>query len=134
MKLSVVRLLGVLAIAHALSHVILPLRGAFQPAYLIGDYTPIILYIVCTTGFLVAGIGLLGLRALTPFISPLMVLASVLSSVALFRLGDGDLIFGAVLNAAFFAVGLWRGFAGWPQKDAVEIVDYFEHLAPHGTR
>jgi hypothetical protein len=134
MKLSVVRLLGVLAIAHALSHIILPLRGSFQPAYLIRDYTPILLYIVCTSGFLIAGIGLVGLRLLTPFVSPLLVLSSVLSSVALVRLGDVDLIFGALLNAAFFGIGVWSAFAGWPQKDAVEIDDYFEHLAPKTTR
>ena len=127
MKVSFVRTLGVLAIAHALSHVLLPMRGAFEPAYLISDYTPILLFVASTSGFLIAGIGLLGWRVLNIFISPLLVLSSGLSSVAILHLGDGDLIGGIVLNAAFFFLGLWRAFPGWPEKDAVEV-DHLEHL------
>jgi hypothetical protein len=133
MTMTVVRLLGVFAIAHALSHTILPLRGSFQPAYEIRDYIPIILYIVCTTGFLAAGMGLLGLRVLNMFISPLLVLSAVLSCVAVARLGDMDLVGGALLNVVFFVVGLWRGYAGWPEKDAVEV-DYFDHLGTPTSR
>ena len=133
MNISVARLLGVFAIAHALSHAILPLRGSFQPVYLIRDYTPVILYVVCTSGFLIAGVGMLGLRLLNPFISPLLVLSSALSCVALFRLGDAGLAGGVMLNAALFLVALWGGFAGWPSKDPVEV-DPFDHVWTTTTR
>lgn len=133
MKVSFVRVLGVLAIVHGLSQAILPLRGSFEPASAVRDYTPILLYIVSTIGFLLAGIGLLGVRRLSRFISPLLVLAAGLSSVAIVRLGDADLVGGVALNVVLMALGLWRGYAGWPAKDPVEI-DHFEHLAPSTSR
>jgi hypothetical protein len=128
MKISFVRLLGVFAIAHALSHAILPVRGSFDAGLLLRDYTPIILYVVSTMAFLIAGVGLLGLRALNAFISPLLVLGAALSSVAIVRFGDWDFALGIALNAAFFALGLWRGYAGWPVSDAEQ--DDFAHVWP----
>jgi hypothetical protein len=128
MILSLVRVIGVFAIAHALSHVILPLRGSFEPATLIRDYTPVVLFIVCTMGFLLAGAGLLGVRVLYMFISPLLVLASGLSTVAIVHLGQPDLWGGVALNAIFFALGLWRGYAGWPIS--AEPHDHYHEFHP----
>lgn len=42
MKIGVVRALGAIAIVHAFSHAILPLRGSFAPAFLIDDWVPIL--------------------------------------------------------------------------------------------
>ena len=113
---------------HALSHAVLPMRGSFEPAMLIRDYTPIILYVVATCAFLLAGAGLLGLRFLTMFISPLLVLGAGLSTVAIVHLGQTDLWGGVAFNALFFVLGLWRGYAGWP--DGGEQHDRYAALHP----
>lgn len=114
MKRSVVRALGWLAILHGLSHAVLPLRGSLAPAIAIGDWTPVLFYTVSLIGFVIAGLGLLGLRPLAGAISPLLVLSSGLSIVAIQRLGHPDLWPGAAFDIAFFLLGLWRASAGWP--------------------
>lgn len=114
MNLGIIRVLGWIAIAHGLSHAVLPLRGSLAPAYEANDWMPLVLYTVSMVGFVAAGLGLLGLRALTPAISPLLVLASALSLVAIQRLGHADLWIGGMFDAAFFFLGLWRAYAGWP--------------------
>jgi hypothetical protein len=126
MHVNFVRTLGVIAIAHAVSHAILPVRGSFEPAWLVRDYTPILLYILTTIGFIIAGLGLFGVRRLTLFISPLLVLSSALSSVAIVRFGDRDLFPALALNVVLLVLGLWRSYAGWPQEEPVE--DRFEHV------
>lgn len=113
MDRGIVRALGWLAIAHGLSHAVLPLRGSMAPVIAIGDWMPVLLYTGSTIGFVVAGLGLLGPRLLAGAISPLLVLSSVLSIVAIQRLGHSDLWPGAALDVAFFLLGLWRA-AGWP--------------------
>ena len=122
MKMTAARLLGVFAIAHALTHSILPMRGSFEPAYTIRDYTPIILYLVCTSGFLLAGMGLLGVRVLNVLISPMLVLSGVLSSVAIVRSGDTVLLIGVLVNAILIAVGLLHAYAGWRGLEAAELM------------
>lgn len=117
MALRMVRILGWLVIAHGLSHAVLPMRGSLAPT-LHGDWMPIALYGVAVVGFVAAGLGLLGLRPLNRFISPLLVLASAWSLVAIFRLGDTSLWFGAACDAALLLVGLWRAFTGWPARPA----------------
>lgn len=79
-----------------------------------GDWMPAALYSVSMVGFVAAGLGLLGMRPLDRVTSPLLVLASAESLVALFVLGDPSLWVGAVVNAALFVLGVWRGYAGWP--------------------
>jgi uncharacterized protein YndB with AHSA1/START domain len=114
MNLAIVRALGWIAIAHGLSQAVLPLRGSLAPAYDINDWMPFVLYAVSMVGFVAAGLGLLGLRPMTVAISPLLVLSSALSLVAIQRLGHADLWFGGMLDVVFFVLGLWRGYAGWP--------------------
>ncbi|HEX6164951.1 MAG TPA: plastocyanin/azurin family copper-binding protein [Vicinamibacterales bacterium] len=113
MALTMVRILGWLVIAHGLSHAVLPMRGSLAPT-LYGDWMPIALYGVAVVGFVAAGLGLLGIRPLDRFISPLLVLASAWSLVAIFRLGDAGLWLGAASDVALLLVGLWRAFLGWP--------------------
>jgi hypothetical protein len=113
MSLGVARVLGWLVIAHALSHAVLPLRGSLAPA-LIDDWVPAGLYAIAMIGFSAAGLGLLGLRPLDRAISPLLVAASALSLVAIVRLGDPGLRFGAACDIALLLTGLWRSYAGWP--------------------
>jgi hypothetical protein len=113
MRLGIVRVLGWLVIGHALSHAVLPLRGSLAPT-LTGDWVPVVLYSVSLVGFLAAGLGLLGLRPFDRGISPLLVLASGLSLVAIARLGDSTLWFGAAFDVVLLAVGLWRAYGGWP--------------------
>ena len=118
MSLAVVRVLGWLVIAHGLSHAVLPLRGSLAPAMMIDDWIPVGLYAVGMIGFVAAGLGILGLRPLDRAISPLLVLASGLSLVALVRFADPTLWFGAVCDLALLFTGLWRAYGGWPPHPA----------------
>jgi hypothetical protein len=114
MALGIVRVLGWLVIAHGLSHAVLPLRGSFGPGLQIDDWIPVGLYAVGMMGFVAAGLGLLGLRPLDRVISPLLVLASGLSLVAITRFADPTLWFGAACDLALLIIGLWRAYGGWP--------------------
>src|SRR5688572_19256561 len=113
MTLSIVRILGWLVIAHGVSHAVLPMRGSLAPT-LYGDWMPIALYGVSMVGFVAAGLGLLGMRPLHRVISPLLVLASASSLVAILVLGDRSVSVGAACDVALLLVGFWRAFAGWP--------------------
>jgi hypothetical protein len=114
MTLAVVRVLGWLVIAHGLSHAVLPLRGSLGPVILIDDWIPAGLYAFGMIGFVAAGLGILGLRPLDRAISPLLVLSSGLSLIALARFGDPSLWFGAVCDVVLLVIGLWRAYGGWP--------------------
>jgi hypothetical protein len=114
MSLGLVRVLGWLVIAHGLSHAVLPLRGSLGPSIAIDDWIPVGLYAIGMVGFVAAGLGLLGLKPLDRAISPLLVLASGLSLIALVRFADPTLWFGAVCDGALLLVGLWRAYGGWP--------------------
>lgn len=114
MALTIIRILGWLVIAHGLSHAVLPMRGLLAYAAWDGDLMPAALYTVSMVGFVAAGLGLLGVRPLDRVISPLLVLASGCSLVAIFVLGDPRLWLGALLDLTLLPIGLWRGYAGWP--------------------
>src|SRR5690349_20649069 len=114
MPLAIVRVLGCLVILHGLSHAVLPLRGSLAPGLLIDDWVPVGLYAVGMVGFVAAGLGLLGLRPLDRAISPLLVLASGLSLVAIVRFADPTLWFRAACDVALLVIGLWRAYGGWP--------------------
>lgn len=129
MTLRVMRLLGLIAILHGLAHAALPMRGSFEPGLPIGDWMPIVFYLVSTTGFVVAGLGLLGLPRLQLFISPLLVLAAAWSCAAILRFGDRELFGGILADGIFFVVGLWRGFAGWPLASTAHH-DPYSHVWP----
>ena len=113
MTLTMVRILGWLVIAHGLSHAVLPMRGSLAPL-LQGDWMPVALFGVSTVGFVAAGLGLLGMRPMERVISPLLVISSAWSLIALFCLGDPGLSIGAAFDVVLLLIGLWRGFSGWP--------------------
>jgi hypothetical protein len=114
MSLGVVRVLGWLVIAHGVSHAVLPLRGSLGPSIAIDDWIPVGLYATGMVGFVTAGLGLLGLKPLDRAISPLLVLASGLSLIAIVRFADPTLWFGAVCDGVLLLLGLWRAVGGWP--------------------
>jgi azurin len=118
MTLTMVRILGWLVIAHGLGHAVLPMRGSLAPMLTSGDWVPAALYGACMVGFVAAGLGLLGQRPFDRAVSPLLVVASAWSLVAIFRFGDPNLWFGALCDAGLLLVGLWRAFAGWPAHPA----------------
>jgi hypothetical protein len=118
MSLAVVRVLGWLVIAHGLSHAVLPLRGSLGPSIAIDDWIPVGLYAIGMVGFVAAGLGLLGLKPLDRAISPLLVLSSGLSLIALVRFADPTLWFGAACDVTLLGVGLWRAYGGWPAHPA----------------
>jgi hypothetical protein len=110
-KHGLVRGLGWLVIAHGLAHTILPFRG--MPGTAI-DTAPVALYALNAIGFVAAGLGLLGVRPLHAAISPLLVLSSGLSLVAIQQIHRADLWIGGTLDVALFFLGIWRGYVGWP--------------------
>ena len=114
MTLGVVRTLGWLVIAHGLSHAVLPLRGSLAPSYAMNDWMPVGLYMIAMIGFVVTGLGILGLRPLDAVISPVLVLSSGLSLVAIVRLGDPTLWAGGVFDVPLLLLALWQGYSGWP--------------------
>lgn len=114
MSLGLVRVLGWLVIAHGLSHAVLPLRGSLGPSIAVDDWIPVGLYAIGMIGFVAAGLGILGFKPLDRAISPLLVLSSGLSLVALVRFADPTLWFGAACDAALLLLGLWRAYGGWP--------------------
>lgn len=116
MTLAIVRMLGWLVIAHGLSHAVLPMRGSLAPMVTSGDGMPIALYGVSMVGFVAAGLGLLGVRPLDRVISQCLVLASAWSLVAIVRLGDSSLWFGAACDVVLLLIGLWRAYGGWPSR------------------
>lgn len=128
MTLTMVRILGWLVIAHGLSHAVLPMRGSLAPA-LAGDWMPIALFGVSTVGFVAAGLGLLGVRPLNLAISPLLVLASAWSFVAILVLGDSSLAIGAACDVALLLVGLWRAWGGWPSHPSHRRIWHVAALA-----
>jgi hypothetical protein len=69
-------------------------------------------------GLVAAGLGLLGLRPLDVAISPVLVLASGLSLIAIVRFSDSSLWFGGACDVALLLIGLWRAYGGWPQHPA----------------
>jgi hypothetical protein len=82
---------------------------------LIDDWIPVGLYAVGMIGFVAAGLGLLGLRPVDRAISPLLVMASGLSLVAIARFADPTLWFGAACDVVLLLTGLWRACGGWPE-------------------
>lgn len=99
--------LGLFVIGHGLAQAVVPMRGLMPPEVLTGgDAMPIILYTVATLGFVVAGLGLIGVRPFTSATRPLLVLASVYSLIALYRLGQPDLWIGASIDGALLMIGL----------------------------
>lgn len=124
MALTFVRILGSLVIVHGLCHAVLPMRGSLD-----GDWIPAALYGLSMVGFVAAGLGLVGVRPLVPVASPLLVLASGQSLVALFVLGDPSLWPGAAGDAALLLLGLWRAAVGWPQPPPPRRIRHAAALA-----
>lgn len=92
--------------AHALAHVLMPWQEFFQPANLASDTGPLILIGVAVLGFMIAGVGLLGIRPFTFMVRPAMVLASAYSLIAIWRMGSGEFWWGAPVGFALFLIGL----------------------------
>jgi hypothetical protein len=106
--------LGWLAIAHGLALAVLPLRGLAADSVPVGNWMPVVLYVVGMLGYVAAGLALAGLVPMRRFASPLLVLASVYSLVGMTILGLDGLWIGAALSLAFLFLGFWRGAVGWP--------------------
>ena len=92
--------LGLALILHGMANMVLPLRGA--DAATSGLLLPPVtaLYAVAILGFVVTGLGVLGLRPLTHYIVPISLVAGVAGLAAQFWNGHGDLWPGVVISAA----------------------------------
>ena len=130
----IVRVLGWLVIAHGLAHAVSPLQGSRGGAVAIDDWIPIGLYAIGVAGFVAAGMGLVGLRPLDVAISPLLVLASGLSLVAIIRFADSTLLFGATCDALLLFLGLRQGYRGWPAHPTPGTGGIFRRLGESPQR
>jgi hypothetical protein len=99
-------LAGLLVIAHAWAHTVLPLRGLVAPETLAENFMPLICYGIALLGFSAAGLGILGVWPLTLAYRQLLVVASAYSLVSLEILGHGSLWLGAVIDVLLLIVGL----------------------------
>lgn len=98
--------LALLVIAHGLAHAVLPLRGWMDPDMFQRDFMPLILYGVAVLGFTTAGIGLLGVTPFAAIVRPALVVSSAYSLIAIWRMGAGDLWWGAGFDVVLFFTGL----------------------------
>ena len=114
MSQRTMRALGWLAMAHGLALSVLPLRGLSADTVPLGNWMPVVLYVVGMLGYVAAGLALVGLVPLRRFASPMLVLASVYPLVGMTILGVGRVRAGAALSLAFLVIGLWRAAVGWP--------------------
>lgn len=105
-------------IAHGLAHAVMPLRGWMDPARLSSDFMPFILYAVAVLGFTSAGLGVLNLRPFRSMTRPAMVLASAYSLIAIWRFGQGDLFWGAGVDAVLLLTGLTGAYRVLPAPPA----------------
>jgi hypothetical protein len=111
--------LGLFVIAHGLAQAVFPMRGLVTPAALTGgDAMPIIIYAVATLGFIVGGLGILGLTPFAMATRPALVLASGYSLVGLFRIWTPDLWFGAIADVVLLLIGLTGTYQYLPRPAA----------------
>jgi hypothetical protein len=109
---------GLFVIAHGLLHTALPMREALTPAALALDFMPLILLGVAMIGFSIAGLGVFDVWPFSSITRQAMVLASAYSLVLIWRFGQGELWWGATVDAALFLTGLTAAYRLLP--DALE--------------
>lgn len=107
--------LALFVIAHGLAQAVMPMRGGMDPAMLGRDFMPVVLYGTSVLGFVIAGIGLFGLRPFDSATRPLLVLASGYSLVAIWLVGDPGLWFGAVTDVVLLLTGLSGAYRYLPE-------------------
>jgi hypothetical protein len=101
---------GLLVVIHGVAHAMLPMEWA-APARLALDFMPLILFSVAALGFIVSGLGLLGLWPFTSMLRPVMVVAAAYSLILVWRFGAGGLWWVSGTDAALFLIaitGLYR--------------------------
>jgi hypothetical protein len=76
---------------------------------------PLILYAVAVLGFTVSGIGLLGVTPFTAVVRPFLALASTYSLIAIWRMGGGDLWWGAGFDVVLFVAGITGAYRWLPE-------------------
>jgi hypothetical protein len=109
--------LGVLVIAHALAHAVLPSRGWIDPERLAHDAMPFILYAVAVLGFTIGGLGLFDIRPFKSMMRPALVLASAYSLVAIFLFRQPDLLWGGAADLVLLFAGLTGAYRYLPERD-----------------
>jgi len=108
--------LGLLVIAHGLAHAVLPSRGWMDPARLVTDFMPFILYVVAVLGFTIAGLGLLEIRPFKWMMRPAMVLAAAYSLIAIFLFNQPDLYIGGGISLMLLLIGLTGLYRKLPDR------------------
>lgn len=106
---------GLLILAHGLSHAAMPLRHALESPSIAKDFMPAILLGMAVTGFTIAGLGVLRVRPFTGLTRPLLVLASAYSLIGISRFGQGDLYWSATVDVVLLLTGLTGAYRYLPQ-------------------
>ena len=117
MSQRTMRALGWLAMAHGLALSVLPLRGLSADTVPLGNWMPVVLYVVGMLGYVAAGLALVGLVPLRRFASPMLVLASAYSFISLSIMGDGGLWWGHALDVILLLTGLSGAYRYLPHPE-----------------
>lgn len=125
--------LGLLVIVHGVAHAMLPMEWA-TPAKLAVDFMPLILFSVASIGFIVSGLGLLGLWPFTAMLRPVMVLAAAYSLILVWRFGQGASWWVTGTDLALFLIAITGLYRRLPVHDRQRAG--YEHATPMaaGTR
>lgn len=123
---------GVLVIAHGLAHARLPIDEWLDSGRLSHDSMPLILFTVAVLGFVAGGLGVVGLRPFASVARQAMVLASAYSLVLIWRFGQGDLWWGASVDAVLFLTGLTGAYRHLPDWHETPVTQVAAPASPRG--
>jgi hypothetical protein len=106
--------LGLFIVMHGLAHTAVMDTALFEPGLLARDFMPVILTAVAVVGFTVAGIGIALTNPVLYAVRPVLVVASVYSLVAIFRMGAANPWLGAGVDVALLLLGLTGAYRWLP--------------------
>jgi hypothetical protein len=119
---------GLVVVIHGMAHAMLPREWA-APERLALDFMPLILFSVGSLGFILSGLGLLGLRPFTSMLRPVMVVAAAYSLVLIWRFGQGGLWWLSGIDVALFLIAITGLYRRLPAAGAID--DRHELHAAH---
>ncbi|MEQ1759387.1 MAG: hypothetical protein ABL986_13785 [Vicinamibacterales bacterium] len=92
--------LGTILLLHGLANTVLPLRGIGAPSGGWWSLSMTLLYVVAIAGFVIAGLGVLGVAPLARLTLPAAFAAGIAGLVVLLWRADSDLWMGVLLSAS----------------------------------
>ena len=122
---------GLLVLMHGVAHVMLPMEWATQSRLAL-DFMPLILFTIASLGFILSGLGLLGLWPFTSMLRPVMVVAAAYSLVLIWRFGHGGLWWVPGTDVALFVIAITGLYRRLPAAGVIGVRRQL-HTAHAGT-